>query len=610
MVAQAVPNRARRVLVWIAVGAMLATLAVTTQRTARAAGSSLAPFDTESGKISQSVDGNGNNDPAGGTLRVQKNAGATVSKAFLLTASTGFTAHTVADGDTTLNGTTVHYTNVIPNDIQSFNGLADVTDIVKPLVDPAPAGIISIPYNEPLDTFAIDGSILDVILNDPTRTTDNTVVSMFGAQAVAGDTFHITYGAPLNTSDPQLGLDMSLGISYSFQPPSGPCAQFSVLKVNGQPLSASAGGQDDGQNNNGTLITVGGIGDSNANPANPTSSDCPAGPRTDDELYSLLPFVKTGDTSTTVSTLNPSNDDNIYFAAFNLSNTSAIVGQGIVLSPISASNTVGQSHTVTATVTDSNGNPIANQTVTFTITSGPNAGLTGSGVTDASGHATFTYTSSKTGTDTIQASFVNSLGQTITSNSVTKTWVAQGDTTPPTCNLINVGINASGQKFITVAVQDSGSGIQSINLSTTNATVSTQPPSFSAGFTGELDVTATKVNQSAGATLSITVTDAAGNVTVCDPTLLEASRVAGQPSSQTIKGLAKAESKVHVRNDSKGISNLRLTVNGKVFELAGLRSSEQRSLDVSSAMHAGNDNTVVLTALGAPGSTVFVLLSD
>ena len=61
-------------------------------------------------------------------------------------------------------------------------------------------------------------------------------------------------------------------------------------------------------------------------------------------------------------------------------------------------------------------------TVNFTVVSGPNAGLTGSAVTDSNGHASFTYVGNSPGTDTIQASFVNSQGVTVVSNPVTKTW--------------------------------------------------------------------------------------------------------------------------------------------------------------------------------------------
>jgi hypothetical protein len=104
----------------------------------------------------------------------------------------------------------------------------------------------------------------------------------------------------------------------------------------------------------------------------------------------------------------------------------AIVGEitrppKIELSPATAENPVGVTHTVTATVTE-NGEPKEGVTVTFTVT-GANP-QTGTGTTNAKGEATFTYKGEKAGTDTIVASFVDKAGKTDESNRATKTWVA------------------------------------------------------------------------------------------------------------------------------------------------------------------------------------------
>ena len=94
----------------------------------------------------------------------------------------------------------------------------------------------------------------------------------------------------------------------------------------------------------------------------------------------------------------------------------------IELLPTSAVNETGTSHTVTATVKDSSGNPLPGVTVTFKILTGPHVGKTATAVTNASGKATFTYTGSATGTDTIQAQFAQD-GKTQTSNLAKKEWV-------------------------------------------------------------------------------------------------------------------------------------------------------------------------------------------
>src|SRR4029077_16834185 len=72
------------------------------------------------------------------------------------------------------------------------------------------------------------------------------------------------------------------------------------------------------------------------------------------------------------------------------------------LTPLTATDPTGGSHTVTARVTTPTGDPLPGRTVTFTVTTGPNAGDTGTSVTDISGAAGFTYSDSGGGgTDTI-----------------------------------------------------------------------------------------------------------------------------------------------------------------------------------------------------------------
>lgn len=95
----------------------------------------------------------------------------------------------------------------------------------------------------------------------------------------------------------------------------------------------------------------------------------------------------------------------------------------IVLAPDTDTNFVGESHTVTATVQDINGDPLAGVEVTFEVTAGPNVGETGSDTTDSSGVASFTYTGAGgPGTDTIVASFIDLSGAIKTSNEVEKIW--------------------------------------------------------------------------------------------------------------------------------------------------------------------------------------------
>jgi hypothetical protein len=100
----------------------------------------------------------------------------------------------------------------------------------------------------------------------------------------------------------------------------------------------------------------------------------------------------------------------------------ATIPTALTLTPATATNPVGGSHTVTATVSFA-GSPQSGQTVSFQITAGPNAGKTGSGTTNASGQTSFTYSDTGgVGTDTITATWIDRFGGTETATA-TKTWV-------------------------------------------------------------------------------------------------------------------------------------------------------------------------------------------
>jgi len=385
---------------------------------------SIVPEITEVGKISWSIDGLGTTDTTG-TIQVEKPAGATVKSAYMFAATMGISGYHLAAGDILIDGTPVTWDIAdIPTNppLNSFNYMGDVTSIVKTKIDSAPAGRVDFTITEG-PTESIDGEILVVIFNDPNQATDNTIVLLFGAQKQTGDDFNIGLGEPLDLSDPEFAIDFSLGISFSFQP-----GQNSIIDVNGARITSSAGGDDDGTGPlaNGELLTVGGLDDATTNPADPNGN---GDTRYDDELYTLLPFVNTGDTQILVHSQNPSNDDNIFFAGLFIRSATAVVGEGIILSPASATNPLNTQHTVTAKVQDETGAPIVGQEVTFEITAGPNSGVTGTGTTDINGEATFSYTGTVAGTDTIVARFVDTV--TITSNEATKTWTGESPISTP-----------------------------------------------------------------------------------------------------------------------------------------------------------------------------------
>lgn len=378
------------------------------------------PIVHETGLISLSVDGMGTSQ-AQGTVQVLKPAGATVRSAYIAAASRGLTGRQLTNSDVAIDGTPVGWSVSTPSSVNSWNHWADVTALVMAKLNAAPAGLVNFTISE-VNSSGIDGEILAVIFDDPNQTVSNTVALLFGAQNIGGDTFAIGLAEPIDKTDPNLALDLSLGISFGFQSTTN-SAQRSIVDVNGQRLSSFAGGQDDGLSENGALLTVGGIGDSNANPS-PLQVGGPLTFRTDDELYNLLPLVNQGDASINVFTQNPSNDDNIFFAALTLKSATAVVGEGVVLSPLDAVHEVGETYSVTANVQDHSGQPVANREVTFTILAGPQAGQTATISTDSDGKATFSYSGSLAGNDEIEARFVNSDGHIVLSNRVVSRWVS------------------------------------------------------------------------------------------------------------------------------------------------------------------------------------------
>lgn len=383
-------------------------------------------FFSASGKIYVSVDASGTNLASASIGVNKKTATSTVRKAFLLAASTGFAGDTIPNGGLSLQGTGVDWDAKVASAIASESYRADVTSIVKPVVDAAPTGLVNLTVTEGALTSDVDGEVLVVVFDDPSQTKTRTIILLFGAQATGGDTFAVTLADPIDPASPTAIADFGLGISFGFQ--TGGSQQYSIVEVNSQLLTSAAGGEDDCRDAfsaNGCLITAGGIGDSKANPADPSAT--PADPRSDDELYSLLPLITNATTSISVFTQNPSSDDNVFFAYFELSGA-AVVGQGIVLSPDFASNPVGTQHTVTATVVNTSGQPIVGRTVTFSVISGPNDGAGGTANTDANGRASFTYSDTNgAGTDQIQASFIDDAGATIPSNIAVNIW---GDGAP------------------------------------------------------------------------------------------------------------------------------------------------------------------------------------
>ena len=293
----------------------------------------LKPFYRVFGKYQLSVDATGKFAEAKNRINVAKpSADAVVAKAYLM--ATTFGGARLNANSIDLNGRKVTWMATQINDIPGLSGffqsgLADVTSLIKAKVDAAPVGTISIAVTEndlEHQTAGVDGETLVVVFKTPSDPRPRTIALLFGAQKVGGDSYELLLEKPIDPASRFARAQMGLGISFSYQFNGTP--QYSLVTVNGTRVSSAAGGQDDGvpaaTASNGALITAGGVGDEATNPTRP--DDLPLNPRSDDERYTLLPYIKKTDTKIRVDTVNPSNDDNIFFAWFELSTEANLDG--------------------------------------------------------------------------------------------------------------------------------------------------------------------------------------------------------------------------------------------------------------------------------------------
>jgi trimeric autotransporter adhesin len=98
------------------------------------------------------------------------------------------------------------------------------------------------------------------------------------------------------------------------------------------------------------------------------------------------------------------------------------LAEGLHLAPETAGAAVGNEHSVTATLVDSEGDPVADAEIAFEVTDGPHVGTNGTATTDEDGRATFAYEGDEVGTDSIVATHTPEEGDDVTSNTVTVDW--------------------------------------------------------------------------------------------------------------------------------------------------------------------------------------------
>lgn len=250
-----------------------------------------------------------------GSLQTDTPTGATVLKAFLYGSDvngSGLTNVSLAGNLLTTGSGTLLSPNLNPVNTMVW----DVTSLLKPLIE-GTNGLQSFTYSE---SGYMDGAVLAVVYQHST-TAGGTAIILDGELAQGGDTTLLNFAAPYVSGS----VILSLASSYSYNGNStldngGQVTNIDVTtnSTANRRLSSCAGGNDDAgfEAANGSLMTVGGVGDSTGNP-NP---NC-AGGAGDDELYDLAqgnsanstPFLQSGDTFVSFKTNNPSFDDNVFF---------------------------------------------------------------------------------------------------------------------------------------------------------------------------------------------------------------------------------------------------------------------------------------------------------
>ncbi|HEY2294225.1 MAG TPA: hypothetical protein VGM86_26285, partial [Thermoanaerobaculia bacterium] len=160
-----------------------------------------------------------------------------------------------------------------------------------------------------------------------------------------------------------------------------------------------------------------------------------------------------------------------------------------------------------------------------------------------------------------------------------------------------------------VTVSDPQTGIQSIEV-TQSDNADTPVPPFTVGTTDPVTITATKINQSQSAHVTIVVTDLAGNTVTCDPVITLVQRSTTIDPQATKSLVDQAENKILIMNSTPGLKNLEVAVNGAKFKVTGLKDGENRTLDISRAMVPGSKNSITVKGHGPVSSSAMVVVSD
>jgi hypothetical protein len=186
--------------------------------------------------------------------------------------------------------------------------------------------------------------------------------------------------------------------------------------------------------------------------------------------------------------------------------------------------------------------------------------------------------------------------------------VRQLDTAPAQCPIT---LNDPGPPArVEVTIKDVGTGLAEIVV-TKSENADTVVPPFTVGTNDPVVLSTTKIDQTQRARVEARVTDLAGNVRLCDPILLLLVRDKSDSATLTAgSDVPRVEDKVTITNGSPGLRKIDILVNGKTFQVNGLKDGEEVTVDISSAMFDGDANKVDFKAKGKPGAFANIMIWD
>lgn len=413
---------------------------------------SFAAFNSvfnETGQFTMAVDGGGSQSNASYQITIEKPAGATVHRAF--TAVAGVPGRTVP-GEGALSfdfgaGNITPTLSVLENSggpSPMNTRYDDVTADLAAALDAAPAGNINITVTENIGATQWDGSALLVIWNDPNASL--TTIGIDLGAATTGQAPSITYdaGAPLQVNNAGFEALIGLGISFS----TGTGGQVSSFTFEGNLITATAGGFEDGALANGALWTIGGFGDT------PSRAD-------NDELYDVSDLIANNSTQLTTNFVGGTQDDYLIVQWIQVRNPYGVV----IVTPEDNSFSTSEpsyfggapiNNNVDLVWEDLSGNTVA----TATVMSNPANGLW---TAPAQGLADGTYVLTATST-TINGTFTDVATFTIDTVAPTLTLAtpADGSATTDTTPTIS-GTSDPNQEVVVTIVDGGGNVVEVLN---------------------------------------------------------------------------------------------------------------------------------------------------